>query len=206
VSSSFGKIHKSNISYLNSNSRSVKNNNKLSRFLSFSLYDDKSPYNNHTQRSQSKIIKNIDIKNKKNDLNKKIFKSYNYKKRRKPLNNYKGLNTEINNFYKIIYFDANKDKNKNEMQSKRKTYSKAYNEELIKKRNMKNKIKSDIYDEYNNENSDIISDKIIQKDIETENNSVNKNDEESIQTNNEDIKYEAKNYYTNEQIFKLITY
>jgi len=43
-----------------------------------------------------------------------------------------------------------------------------------------------------NEESSIISDKIIQKDIETENNSVNKNDEESIQTNNEDIKYEAK--------------
>ena len=43
-----------------------------------------------------------------------------------------------------------------------------------------------------NEESSINTDKIIQKDIEIENNSVNKNDEDSIQTNNEDIKYEAK--------------
>ena len=146
-------INKNNITYLNTNSKSVKNKNKLNKFFSFGLYDDKDkdPFNNKTQRSQSKIINNMDIKH---NLNQNIFKSYNYKKRGKPLNNYKGLNTEINNFNKIINFDIKTGQNKNDILNKKKTDradNKGDNDNLIKKRNFKNKVKSDLDD--NDENS-----------------------------------------------------
>ena len=147
------EFNKNNITYLNTNSKSVKNKNKLNRFFSFGLYDDKDkdPFNNKTQRSQSKIINNIDIKH---NLNKNVFKSYNYKKRGKPLNNYKGLNTEINNFNKIINFNIKLSQNKNDILNKKKTDrtdNKGDNDNLIKKRNFKNKVKSDLDD--NDENS-----------------------------------------------------
>ena len=148
------EFNKNNITYLNTNSKSVKYKNKLNRFFSFGLYDDKDkdkdPFNNKTQRSQSKIINNIDIKH---NLNKKIFKSYNYKKRGKPLNNYKGLNTEINNFNKIINFNIKPGQNKNDILSRKKTDridNKGVNDELIKKRSLKNKVKSDLDDDDEN--------------------------------------------------------
>ena len=149
----YDEINKNNITYLNTNSKSVKNKNKLNRFFSFGIYDDKDkdPFNNKTQRSQSKIINNIDIKH---NLNKNVFKSYNYKKRGKPLNNYKGLNTEINNFNKIINFNIKSSQNKNDILIKKKTDrtdNKNDNDNLIKKRNLKNKVKSDLDD--NDENS-----------------------------------------------------
>ena len=146
------EFNKNNITYLNTNSKSVKNKNKLNRFFSFGLYDDKEkdPFNNKTQRSQSKIINNIDIKH---NLNKNVFKSYNYKKRGKPLNNYKGLNTEINNFNKIINFNIKSGQNKNDILNKKKTDrtdNNSDNDNLIKKRNLKNKVKSDLDDKDEN--------------------------------------------------------
>ena len=148
----FDEINKNNITYLNTNSKSVKNKNKLNRFFSFGLYEDrdKDPFNNKTQRSQTKIINNIDIKN---NMNKKTFKSYNYKKRGKPINNYKGLNTEINNFNKIINFNIKSGQNKNDILNKKKTEradNKDDNDDLIKKRNLNNKVKSDLEDDDEN--------------------------------------------------------
>jgi hypothetical protein len=142
------ETNKNNITYLNSNSKSVKYKNKLNRFFSFGLYEDKDKelFNNKTQRSQTKIINNIDIKY---NLNKKTFKSYNYKKRGKPLNNYKGLNTEINNFNKIINFNNKSGHNENDILNNKKTertYNKADKDDLIKKRNLNNKAKSNLKD------------------------------------------------------------
>jgi len=144
----YDENNKNNITYLNTNSKSVKNKNKLNRFFSFGLNDDKDKdtFNNKTQRSQSKIINNLDIKH---NLNKKTFKSYNYKKRGKPLNNYKGLNTEINNFNKIINFSIKSGNNKNEILNKKnhdKIDNKDDDDDVIKKRNFKNKVKSDLDD------------------------------------------------------------
>ena len=142
------ETNKNNITYLNTNSKSVKNKNKLNRFFSFGLYEDKDkePFNNKTQRSQTKIINNIDINH---NLKKKTFKSYNYKKRGKPLNNYKGLNTEINNFNKIINFSIKSGHNKNDILNKKKkeiTDNKDHKDDLIKKKNLNNKAKSDLED------------------------------------------------------------
>ena len=144
----YDENNKNNITYLNTNSKSVKNKNKLNRLFSFGLNDDKDKdtFNNKTQRSQSKIINNLDIKH---NLNKKTFKSYNYKKRGKPLNNYKGLNTEINNFNKIINFSIKSGNNKNEILNKKnhdKIDNKDDDDDVIKKRNFKNKVKSDLDD------------------------------------------------------------
>ena len=72
-------------------------------------------------------------------MNKKTFKSYNYKKRGKPLKNYKGLNTEINNFNKIINFNIKSDHDKNDILNKKKTErtdNKDDNDDLIKKKNL----------------------------------------------------------------------
>ena len=129
------------------------NSNILSeKIIIVGLYEDKDKdhFNNKTERSQTKIINNIDIKN---NMNKKSFKSYNYKKRGKPLNNYKGLNTEINNFNKIINFDIKSGLNKNDIFNKKKvekSNNKDNNDDLIKKRNLKNKVKSDLEDDDEN--------------------------------------------------------
>ena len=153
------EINKNNITYLNTNSKSVKNKNKLNRFFSFSLYEDKEkePFNNKTQRSQTKIINNIEINH---NLNKKTFKSYYYKKRGKPLKNYKGLNTEINNFNKIKNFNIKSGHNKNDILNNKKTErndNKNDNADLIKKKNLNNKVKSDLVN--NDENSVFIYNK-----------------------------------------------
>ena len=82
-------------------------------------------------------------------MKKKTFKSYNYKKRGKPLNNYKGLNTEINNFNKIINFSIKSGHNKNDILNKKKkeiTDNKDHKDDLIKKKNLNNKAKSDLED------------------------------------------------------------
>lgn len=148
-------LNKHNISYLNS--KSVKNNNKLSKFFSFAN-EDKSA---GTQRSKYNINKNIDFQNKRNDFNKKIFKSYNCKMRTKPLNYYKALNTEIKNFKTIKYFNVNKVINKKIELSNRKVYKNNNKDELIKKRNMKNKVKSDLCNEDNSESSAFFYNKVL---------------------------------------------
>lgn len=142
--------YKNNISYLNNSS--AKNKNKLYKFFSFPLNDDKEHINNGTQRLKNKMINNTDIHHKINDINKKGFKSYNYKIRGKPLNNYKGLNTEINNFSKKKFLSINNGINRKSILSNRKLDNKDKNDELIIKRNMKNKIKSDLSDD-NSDNS-----------------------------------------------------
>ena len=144
------KNNKNNITYLNS--KSVKNKNKLNKFFSFAINDYKNHDNYDTQRSKNKKINYNDLKNRKKKINKKEFKSYNYKMRGNPLNNYKSLNTEINNFNIINYFNCNNRINNKIELSNRKTKNK--NKELINNKNFKNnKIKTNLYDEDNSENS-----------------------------------------------------
>ncbi len=152
------KNNKSNITFLNS--KSVKNKNKLNKFFSFAINEYKSQENNNTIRSKSKIIKNIDLHKKKNDINKKPFKSYNYKNRGNTLKYCAGLNTEINNFNIIKDFNSKiRINNKNDLSNRK---PKKKNKELIIKKNFKkNKVKSDLYDEDNSQNSIFICKKAL---------------------------------------------
>ena len=152
------KNNKSNITSLNS--KSVKNKNKLNKFFSFAINEYKSQENNNTIRSKSKIIKNIDLHNKKNDINKKPFKSYNYKNRGNTLKYCAGLNTEINNFNIIKDFNSKiRINNKNDLSNRK---PKKKNKELIIKKNFKNKkVKSDLCDEDNSQNSIFICKKAL---------------------------------------------
>ena len=141
---------KNNASYLNTNN--AKKNNKLYKYFSFPLKDDKESCNKGTKRLKNKINNNKDIYHTLKDINKKAFKSYNDKMRGKPIYNYRGLKTEINNFKKIKFLSINNDINKKIILTNRKHYNKEKNDELILKRNMKNKIKSDLCED-NSENS-----------------------------------------------------
>ena len=145
------------------NSNSAQKNNKLYKFFSFPLKDDKENCNNGTKRFRNKIIINKDIYHTIKDINKKAFKSYNNKIRGKSINNYRGLKTEINNFKKIKFLGPNNDINKKIILTNRKHYNKEKNDELIlkrNKRNTKNKIKSDLCED-NSENSIFINKKSL---------------------------------------------
>ena len=148
-------INKNNVSSINS--KSVKNKNKLNKFFSFINMGGSS----RTQRSiyKNKIItnKSIDIQNKKNDLHKKEFISYNYKIKTKP---HKGLNTEINNFKTIKYF-VNKGINKKIELSNLKINKINNNNDLIIKKSMKNKVKSEVWVYENNEKNGFCYNKIL---------------------------------------------
>ena len=124
--------YNNNISYLNN--KSVKNNNKLNRFFSYFGNDEKEHINNFSQKG--KIINN-NFYQKKNETNKNNINSLNYKIREKQLKYNKGLNTEINNFKTIKYFDINKVINKKNLFCNKK----------VNNENMKNKVKSDIFDD-----------------------------------------------------------
>ena len=155
INININNLNKNNISC--TNSKSVKNKNKLNKFFSFINMERSS----RTQRSlyKNKIMtdKNIDFQNKRNDLLKKEFKSYNYKIRTKP---HKGLNTEINNF-KTIKFFVNKGINKKNELSKRKINKINNADDLIIKKNMKNKVKSEVWVYDNNEKSGFFYNKIL---------------------------------------------
>ena len=155
INININNLNKNNISC--TNSKSVKNKNKLNKFFSFINMERSS----RTQRSlyKNKIMtdKNIDFQNKRNDLLKKEFKSYNYKIRTKP---HKGLNTEINNF-KTIKFFVNKGINKKNELSKRKINKINNTDDLIIKKNMKNKVKSEVWVYDNNEKSGFFYNKIL---------------------------------------------
>jgi hypothetical protein len=133
-----------NASYLNS--KSVKEKNELYKIFSFPLNDDKDNYNG-TQRLKDKMNNNINIYRTIKDIKKNAFKSYNYKMRGKPLNNYRGLKTEINSFKKIKFFSINNGIHRKAILTNRKD-NKDSNDDLILKRNKKNNIKSGLCEDY----------------------------------------------------------
>ena len=138
--------YNNNISYPNNNS--VKNNNKLNIFFSYFRNDEKEHINNNKSQ-KGKINNNKDFYQKRNELHKKNIKSNNYKIREKPLKYYKGLNTDINNFRTIKYFNVNKEINKKNL----------FGNIKINDGNMKKKVKSTIYDDKKSEKNVIFNNK-----------------------------------------------
>ena len=138
--------YNNNISYPNNNS--VKNNNKLNIFFSYFRNDEKEHINNNKSQ-KGKINNNKDFYQKRNELHKKNIKSNNYKIREKPLKYYKGLNTDINNFRTIKYFNVNKEINKKNL----------FGNIKINDGNMKKKVKSTIYDGKKSEKNVIFNNK-----------------------------------------------
>ena len=132
------KYNNNNISYLNN--KTVKNNNKLNILFSYFGNDEKDRINNQSQKS--KLI-NKDYYQKRNEQHKKNIKSHNYKIKEKTLKYYKGLNTEVNHFKTIKFFNINKEINKTNLFCNKKANN----------GNMKNKFKSDIYKDKNIEKS-----------------------------------------------------
>ena len=155
INININNLNKNNISYVNS--KSVKNKNKLNKFFPFINMEGNSTTQIPNYKNKIITNKSIDFQNKKNDLHKKEYKSYNYKIRTKP---HKGLNTEINNFKTIKYF-VNKGINKKIELSNRKINKINNNNDLIIKKNMKNKVKSEVWVYDNNEKSGFFYNKIL---------------------------------------------